>query len=450
MNKIFTFFFLLISFLGFGQGSLKLIYNWSDSTLMGSQAFNNTYNETWGFISNNIEYGVIGSTEGTHIFNLSDTSNISENHFIEGKFRGRFVIHRDYHDYNGFLYAVCDEGQSSLQIIDISNLPQSAPVVYDEDSIFSRSHNIFIDTANAMLYSCGGDDQLMLISLANPTEPKLVLNCRVDVPFWSSIGYIHDIYVEDGIAFCNAGTRGFFIVDFNDLSNPVLLGSLTQYPDQGYNHSGWLHPNKKIYAMADETWGMDIKILDVSDPQDIKVVSQINSNIHPNSIVHNLIFKGDILYVSYYYDGVYMYDLSNPESPQLMATYATSSLPHRSSYEGCWGVYPFFPSGILLASDMQEGLFVFDANTILNTHEIKNKNTTIELYPNPFNQLINFNNQAEFKQLRLQDISGKTLQDVNLKPGFQTINFSQNLPTGFYIIQLIGPNFTATKKMIKN
>ena len=48
-----------------------------------------------------------------------------------GRAVGPEIIHRDYHDYQGYLYAVSDEGAASLQIIDISTLPDSASVVYD-------------------------------------------------------------------------------------------------------------------------------------------------------------------------------------------------------------------------------------------------------------------------------------------------------------------------------
>ena len=50
--------------------------------------------------------------------------------------------------------AVCDEGPSSLQIMDLSFLPDSVSVIYDDDSLITRSHNIFIDTAYSKLYSC--------------------------------------------------------------------------------------------------------------------------------------------------------------------------------------------------------------------------------------------------------------------------------------------------------
>ena len=103
---------------------------------------------------NNTEIAVIGSTEGTHFFNVTDPQNSTEVAFVAGAYTGSGVVHRDYHDYQGYLYIVCDEGwsTSTLQIVDISNLPTSVNVVYDSDMfLFNTSHNIFIDTATAKL-----------------------------------------------------------------------------------------------------------------------------------------------------------------------------------------------------------------------------------------------------------------------------------------------------------
>lgn len=449
MKQLFVLIFSVFGFYGFAQVNLSLVYNWNDSTIIGSAFFDNAYNEVWGYTQNGREYAIIGSTEGTHTFDVTNTQDIKQVDFQKGKFTGQYVIHRDYHDYKGYLYAVCDEGQSSLQIFDLSGLPDSTHKVYDEDSLFRRSHNIFIDTAAGIMYSCGGDDQFTVFSLANPTAPKLLLDCGKDVSFWGPIGYIHDVYVENGIAYLSAGNNGFFIVDFKDPQNPLLLGSLTQYPDQGYNHSGWLHQNGKIYAMADETWGMDIKILDVEDPTDIKVVSQINSNVNTNSIVHNLIFQGDYLFISYYYDGVYVYDLKDPANPQLAATYDTSPLPHKKSYEGCWGVYPFLPSGLLVASDMQEGLFVFDTKS-LPLSSLEAMPTNFDVFPNPFNNHLKITGIVEDVEVLLTDISGRIVFQQQLPAFENTIIFNKEIPEGIYFLKIQGDTFAASKKLIKH
>ena len=93
-----------------------------------------------------------------------------------GRYTGSDAIHRDYHDYQNYLYAVCDEGPSSLQIMDLSFLPDSVSVIYDDDSLITRSHNIFIDTAYAKLYSCsnknsGGSNALKVLDISTPTNP---------------------------------------------------------------------------------------------------------------------------------------------------------------------------------------------------------------------------------------------------------------------------------------
>ena len=65
MKKLFSLsiLILLITPLTMAQnGNPKLLYNWSDSTIVGSAAYNNVYNEIWGFTINNREFAVIGST----------------------------------------------------------------------------------------------------------------------------------------------------------------------------------------------------------------------------------------------------------------------------------------------------------------------------------------------------------------------------------------------------
>jgi choice-of-anchor B domain-containing protein len=208
------------------------------------------------------------------------------------------------------------------------------------------------------------------------------VNCSASVPNWAgTVGYVHDIYVEDGIAYCNAGGNGLYIVDFTDPSDPQIIGDLTDYDDSGYNHSGWLHPDGQYYALADETHGMRIKLLDVSDPSDIQVVNLFGVDIAPQSIPHNLIFEGDYLHVSYYFDGYYVFDISDPLNVEIVAFYDTSTVPHSSGYKGAWGVYPFMSDGKVLVSDMQEGLFVLQPDIASGVSE--SRNTAVSVYPNP-------------------------------------------------------------------
>ena len=64
--------------------------------------------------------------------------------FVAGAFQGSGVVHRDFFSMDNYLYGVCDQGSSTLQIIDLTNLPISVSLVYNSDSLISTSHNLFI------------------------------------------------------------------------------------------------------------------------------------------------------------------------------------------------------------------------------------------------------------------------------------------------------------------
>jgi len=412
------------------QQTATKLFHWEDTTLVGSNAYNNTYNECWGFEANGSEIAVIGSTAGTHFFDVTDPSNSTEVAFVAGAYTGTGVIHRDYHDFQGYLYVVCDEGSAStLQIIDISNLPSSVNTVYDSNQLFTQSHNIFIDTATAKLYACASNTAMDIYSLQNPVNPILLHS-------YTSVGHVHDTYVRNDTAYLNCGGSGLKIVDFSvlDLTTPVQpieLASFTSYPDAGYNHSGWLSDDGTIYAMQDENHGYDVKILDVSDFNNISVLATLNSGVDSQSMAHNGIIKDDLLYLAYYHDGLRVFDISDPSNPAQTWMYDTYLPNNHSSYKGAWGVYPYLPSGNIIVSDMQSGLFVLDCAVATTLDEI---NFVNQLFPNPTQN--NFTIHSENATLFvLFNILGEKVKEVNITDK-QTIMQRDGLANGLYFYQL--------------
>ena len=384
------------------------------------------------------EYAIIGSTYGTHFFDVTNPQSSYEVAFVMGRAVGSEIIHRDYHDYQGYLYAVSDEGASSLQIIDISTLPDSVSVVYDSSDLFERSHNIFIDTAKARLYTTNGN----IYSLEDPLDPKFIYN----TPLLSC----HDVYVENDTAYINRGDQGFAIVDFSQTTlenqSHEVIGTLASYADQGYNHSGWITPDGNYYAMADETWGMRMKMLDISDFSNIEVIALFGSGIDVNSIPHNQIINGNYLYTAYYHDGLYVHDISNPSTPILMGYFDTFEPNHHDSYMGAWGVYPFLPSGNILLSDMQTGLYVFEVNydnPLSNDKMLVNKN---KIYPNPSDGIINveltFVSEVELfdiqggKVYSASDVSNLQIQTDMFSDGIYILKINDNKGTSTYKISI--------------
>ena len=448
--------FIFINCLLFGQeNNLELLYQWTDDGTVlniepdpGDNWVGNIYNEIWGFVENGHEFAVIGSTQGTHIFDVTDPINSYLVASIDGASTSSNVVHRDFHTYNGYLYAVADEMNSStLQIIDISNLPYSTSVVYDTNDMITRSHNIFIDEENSIMYSCGGkinggSNYLSLISLEDPENPVFLTD-------YNTHGYVHDIYVTNNVGYLNAGGNGLHIVDFTDYENPQTLGSLTEYPYQGYNHSGWLTEDGNTYVFADENHGYKMKICDVSNPNDINVITTLLSDVSDQSMAHNLIIKDNLLYVSHYHDGLWIWDISEPNNPTYVASYDTYTPFGHDSYKGAWGVYPLLPSGNILVSDMQYGLFVF-APPASETSKINEINNTTAVYPNPFNNFVNIKIKSQKNiECRLHDIYGKLILRQELKNGSNTLNL-RNCQSGIYFLNMDDANNNSIHRIIKH
>lgn len=366
MKKIIVLFiFISIHFLTFSQSkNMRLLGTWTDTSL-ATNAGGYTFNEVFGFEMKGVEYAVIGSTQGTHIIDITNPSATVEIDFVPGRYRGN-VTHRDFDVRNGFLYMVCDQASSSLQIADLSYLPDSVHVVYDKTTLIVKSHNIFIDSANEILYSCGGSkrtgsNELRLIDISNPASPILITDLADDVSWWSSfVGYVHDIYVRDNIAYTN-DNDAMHIIDFSNPSSPIVTGTLSSYIDQGYNHSGYLSNDDTTYIMCDETHGKRIKAMDVYTPSTILVTDVEGIGIsNPQQIAHNPIIKDNYVFISYYYDGVQVFDITDKYNIENVAYYDTYQGANGGGGEGCWGVYPLLKSGKILASDRRAGLFIIE------------------------------------------------------------------------------------------
>ena len=439
---------------------LQLLGYWQDENLVPSDAHFNTYNEVWGYAIPGNEYAIIGSTAGTHIIDVTDPESIFEAFFIEGAVMGSSIIHRDYHDFKGYLYAVADEGsQSTLQIIDLNQLPDTVITVYDSNELFNRSHNIFIDSSSGRLYtlyerSSSGFNPFGIYDISDPVSPqRLAYHSQID---GIQLGGVHDAFVKNDTAYLNCGYNGFFLADLQDVENPILLDAMFDYPDAGYNHSGWLSTENNHYYMADENHGYDMKVVDVSDKQSLEVIGTFDADSEDIfSIPHNPIVACNYLYIAYYYDGLQVYDISDPANPSRIFFYNTSSEPNKQQYRGAWGVYPFLPSGNILVSDMQEGLFVFEAidencNQTMTDVQEEIDNTQISVIPNPNQGQFEINNLPcnEKSRINVLNQQGVVLEQINaIDCNDKKLNLDHYAP-GLYIINVQSENFSQSIKMI--
>ena len=109
--------------------------------------------------------------------------------------------------------------------------------------------------------------------------------------------------------------------------------------------------------------------------------------------------------VSHYYDGLWIWDISDPQNLTYVTSYDTYPLENGNSYKGAWGVYPFLPSGNILVSDMQFGLFVLSPPNLNSINEVM---TNLKVYPNPvYDEFIVKTKTNDSKTIIVHDIFGK-------------------------------------------
>ncbi len=429
--------------------NVKLLCNWRDSTNAPLNGGGQRWNDVWGFTVKSKEYAVIGGTRGAHII---DVDACEERAFLNTPTTG--VIHRDYKTYKNYLYCVADEGyQSALLVYDISVLPDTPKLVFvsDRDTL-NRVHNIFIDSAKARLYCgtitglLGNQHSLGVYSLSNPAKPTLI--ALID-----GFDKTHDMYVRNDTAWCSQSYTGYTVMDMSKLpAKTIVLGGLTTYPYKGYNHSSWMGYDY-IGVMADETFGMPLKVIDAHDPTDIKVLSAFGPrDTASTSIPHNPYLLERYAFVSYYMDGLQIYDLTDPRYPVQAGYYDTYPGPDAQTYAGAWGCYPYLPSRRILVSDMQTGLYVLDATDAMPKLAVKEQaqKESLRLFPNPVDERLSFRPPAGVSgkvECIIYSMTGSVVLHTTLAKanGPVDVSLPPHLPAGVYMLraEVDGQRFTA-------
>lgn len=422
-------------------------------TLLGSlnPYPNSAYTDIWGYEANGREYAFMGVTGGTTIIDVTNPSNPEEVVFITGPFAPPYEW-RDLKTHSHYLYII-SEGSgtgSGLQIVDLSQLPDTAFLVSTYNQTFTSSHNIYIADGYAYVVgtSSGG---IHILDLSNPTSP-------VQTAYYSASGYVHDVYVWNDTAYASSADT-YDLINLTNKSNPQLISQSSALPGI-YAHSGWLTEDKRYFIACEEFNQRDITVWDLQDRTSWDLVVQ-NWQMAGTSPVHNVFVLGDYAHISYYKDGYVVLDISDPTNPQFAGQYDTYPSSGGGTYNGAWGVYPYLPSGNVIVSDMATGLYICKFTPPTTKTEDDGLTPAdfylSQNYPNPFNP----STKIEFRiasasggglvTLKVYDMLGNEvaiLVNETKSAGTYEVSFeASNLPSGIYFARLTAENQSSIIKM---
>ena len=470
-------FFIIIAFLTLGRFKAQTYPSLNISLLAhidpekdNTGSDGRKYSGCWGWFQSakNKEYAIVGTSSQTYFIDVTNPTTPIIVDSVKAKKTG--CTWREIKNYQNYCYIVSDDSPpNSFQIVDMQYLPDSVHVVHDGTTYMERSHTIFVD--NNKLY-CGApkdvgtgyESPMRVYSLANPEMPVLLRRLEDDISS-TIIDYVHDMFVRNDTIFASCGWKGLHILTYNTTANTFsVIASYTGYAFGGYNHSSWQTDDRKTLVFADEVPAkLPAKVLDVSNLNNITNVSNFESNI--GATAHNPYVVGNNwCWMSTYQDGIYLYDISNPSTTSVYGFFDTCPLYgvndnfSTSAYRGNWGAYPYLPSKIIIACDMQNGIFILDGDAtyknVVGINEGNSSSSVFSMYPNPaINQLhiAIANQQSKSITYSITDITGQLIEEHKLEVSsalFKTIINTNQLSNGCYFVTLKGINLNETKKII--
>nr|MBA3725768.1 choice-of-anchor B family protein [Armatimonadota bacterium] len=325
-------------------------------------------NGCWGYVSpSGREYAIMGLSNKVAFVEITDPAKSDWFASIPHT----DILWADIKVYGHYAYVVTEASGSGIQVIDMSDIDNHVVTLVRTITSVGRSHTCHIDETSGFLYTCGsneGGGTTTVFTLANPADPQ-----RVGVASLTGGDYIHETIVHTYTSgpyagrqiFFGCGTdRGVEIYDVTDKNAPFLIKRVT-YPDIGYCHQAWLSEDLKYLYMDDEfdeDWfGYTSRtiLFDVSSLENASYVTTFTTGIH--TIDHNLYVKDGFIYESNYKSGLRIFDANdNPTAPTEVGWFDTYPESNDTGYAGLWSNYPFFPSGTVIGSDINRGLFVWD------------------------------------------------------------------------------------------
>lgn len=353
-------FFLLLSHFSFGQFdgtfNISLVSQTNERFIDGR-----SYNDVWGFeAADGREYAILGGKEGTIILDLVNSAQPTEVAFIPGA----SSIWRDMKSFGNYVYVVADRGQDGLLIINMENAPATITWEFWKPTLtaglstatLQKCHNLYIDE-NGICFLAGcnlnGGGVLMFDLATTPGQPEYLGP--------ATFRYSHDVFARGDTLYSADLSNGFFsVTDVSNKQNPEFLAA--QETTRDFTHNVWLSDDGNYLFTTDERSNAFVDAYDISDLGNIQLLDTYRPLETEGSGVlpHNVHYYNGYLVISYYADGVKIVDASRPWNLIEVAAYDTS--PNSGAGNGCWGAFPYLNSGLVLASDMEEGLFVLEVD----------------------------------------------------------------------------------------
>ncbi|HET9142193.1 choice-of-anchor B family protein [Actinophytocola sp.] len=331
-------------------------------------------NSMWGWTDSTTgrEYVIFGRSNGAAFVDVTTPTS--------PRYLGNLPSHngtssswRDIKVYRNHAFIGADNISShGMQVFDLTRLRNvTTPQTFTANARytgFGNSHTLSVNEATGFIYAVGSNTcsgGVHMVNVQNPLQPR-------NAGCVSNDGYVHEnqcvVYqgpdtTYRGREICfNYNEDTLTIVDVTTKTAPRQL-SRTSYTNARYTHQGWLTADHARLVMDDE--------LDSNPRTLIWNVSDLDRPVHTGTynptfgaaIDHNQYIVGNRVYQANYRAGLRILDASGIASNRLSEIGFFDIYPanNNNGFNGAWNVYPFFRSGTIAISGIEQGLVLVRA-----------------------------------------------------------------------------------------
>lgn len=282
--------------------------------------------------------------------------------------------------HNGLMFVSLEGVNPGAQIVDVRD--PTNPLKRTDIIIRQAVHNTFYE--DGWLYLVDSEqNEIDIVDLRNYDPDSAPLLISTSTYRLLNVGnqFVHDITVQDGRLYASAWDS-IRIYDVSNLGSqaPTFMGSA-----QGNAvHAAWPSGDNRFLVVSEERAAGGLTLYELDDNGTTVSLTLRDALTLPGNLafsVHNPVVIGNTVYVSWYEAGLQVLEI-DPDTAtwDIVASYDTSPITGDNGFfDGNWGVYPFLGPDLILASDIQRGLFILDVDPNLLTFDYPNGQPTTTL-----------------------------------------------------------------------
>jgi len=357
-------------------------------------------NDVWGWTSaNGREFIIWGVRDGTYFLEIR---NMAPELLGFMPSSGGYALQHDMKVIKNAVYVGSEHSSHGLQVFNLHRLldidtnqceSNRYCVELKPDTVYKgspqfpigNSHNIVANPISKYIYIVGSESckgGLHVVDVTYPLYPTFV-GC------FGGGKYVHDAqcvmykgpdqnYKNKEICFCY-NEDSVKIVDVSDKDNMYIISSTT-YENVDYTHQGWLSSDHTHIVFGDEgeevlgttprTRTLVMNVSNLKNPKNIQEYHGKSKAIDHNQYIVRANAKGqdygmehintDLIYQANYEAGLRILQVIDYETADFeeVGFFDTYPLANQARFRGAWSSYPYFKSGVVVISSLEEGLFL--------------------------------------------------------------------------------------------